>query len=135
VDGDFADSAALAVYGQDAFASRHADVGQVEGDGVADAEPGVEGQQREQPVARAGPGLDRAQPPALGVPVQGPGGGMGQVVTADDGLAQAEPDMEVVQGVVAVTDRSPGVGIAQQPAPVVPDRPIAGLGAGEGVVP
>ena len=37
------------------------------------------------------------------------GGGPGEVVAADAGLAQAEPDVEVVQGgqgVVAVTDRS-----------------------------
>lgn len=98
MDGHLADFAALAVDDQVAFAGGHADVGDVEGDGVADAQARVEGQQREQPVTRARPVLDGAQPPDLGVVAEGFGGGLGQVVAGDAGLAEAEPGVEVVQG-------------------------------------
>jgi hypothetical protein len=56
--------------------------------------------------------MDRPQPPDLRDVVQGFGRRPGEVVAAGVDLAEAEPDVEVVQGrqgVLAVPDREFGV--------------------------
>src|SRR5216683_1105307 len=137
-DGDRhrANLAALPVDHELASPRRETDVVDVECDGVADPQPGIQGKEGQRPVPDTRPGLDGADPPDLGVVTEGAGRGLGQVIAGDAGLAQTTPDVEVVQGgegVVGVPDGSLRVGAAEQVAPVVADRPVAGGGLGERV--
>jgi hypothetical protein len=138
VDRHLADLGPLAVDDQDALAGRQPHVVDVQGDGIADAQPCVERAEGERAIADVGPLTYGAQPPDLRVGVKRPGCGPGEIVMGDISLAEPASRVEVVeggQGVVAVADRTLGVSPAQQVPAVVADRPVPRTGEGKRVAP